>query len=90
MMWATGINIASLKSREDIFMKENLGDVDRTVRATFGIVILMLGEFLRSHVGDAIGIVLLATSTFKCCPLYILFNLTTVESARRVPTSRLV
>lgn len=60
-------------------MKTNVGGIDRVLRIVAGLVLLSLVFVLE---GDArwlglIGLLPLATGTFRFCPAYALFGLST-------------
>ena len=57
-------------------MKENLGTADRIARIFIGAVIITAGIYFETWLG-LIGIVPLATSLIKFCPLYALFGIST-------------
>jgi hypothetical protein len=57
-------------------MKENLGTADRITRIFIGAVIITAGIYFETWLG-LIGIVPLATSLIKFCPLYALFGIST-------------
>ncbi len=67
-------------------MSPNVGPVDRTLRATLGAVLLFLAFLsglplfaapLFQYGAAVIGVVMLATSAFKICPLYSLLGVKT-------------
>lgn len=67
-------------------MTINVGMIDRTLRAVLGIVLLYLAFLsgmalfaapLFKFGAALIGIVMLATSTLKFCPLYTIFGVKT-------------
>lgn len=60
-------------------MKNNMGSMDRSLRAIFGIIAIALGFYFQSWWG-AIGLILLITATISWCPLYVPFKLTTRKS----------
>lgn len=69
-------------------MTTNVGTIDRLLRAALGVVLLYLALFsgLAAFSGPVIkygaiivGIVMLATSTLKFCPLYTLLGLKTCK-----------
>jgi hypothetical protein len=57
-------------------MKPNVGSIDRTVRIIAGIAILGAGYWYHSWWG-LIGIVPILTGTFRFCPAYLPFGLST-------------
>lgn len=67
-------------------MTTNIGTIDRILRAALGLILLYLAFFSGIALFDAelykygaavIGIVMLATSTLKLCPIYSLLGLKT-------------
>lgn len=70
-------------------MTTNVGTIDRILRAALGIVLLYLAFFSGISLFDAtlykygaavIGVVMLATSTLKLCPIYSLLGLKTCRN----------
>jgi len=57
-------------------MKSNVGSIDRVVRLIAGFAILGAGYYFKSWWG-LIGIVPLLTATFRFCPAYLPFGLST-------------
>jgi len=69
-------------------MSPNVGTIDRTLRATLGAVLLYLAFFsglplfaapLFQYGAAVIGVVMIATSAFKICPLYSVFGFKTCK-----------
>ncbi|MFZ5963278.1 YgaP family membrane protein [Thalassococcus sp. BH17M4-6] len=69
-------------------MTTNVGTIDRVLRAALGIVLLYLAFFsglptftepLFKYGAAIVGIVMLATSTLKLCPLYSIFGIKTCK-----------
>ena len=69
-------------------MTHNVGTIDRLLRAVLGIVLIYLAFFsglpafaapLLKYGAAVVGIVMLATSTLKFCPLYTLLGLKTCK-----------
>ncbi|UWQ17926.1 DUF2892 domain-containing protein [Jannaschia sp. M317] len=69
-------------------MSPNVGTIDRTLRAALGAVLLYLAFLsglslfatpLFQYGAAAIGLVMLATSAFKFCPLYSVLGLKTCK-----------
>ncbi|MEO1205095.1 MAG: DUF2892 domain-containing protein [Pseudomonadota bacterium] len=67
-------------------MTTNVGTIDRILRAALGIALLYLALFsglaffaepLFKYGAAAIGLVMLATSTLRLCPLYSIFGIKT-------------
>ena len=63
-------------------MKMNVGTIDRVVRIIMGLVIIGLGVYFNSLWG-ALGLVPLATGTFRVCPAYMPFGLSTCKVAAK-------
>jgi hypothetical protein len=57
-------------------MKPNVGSIDRTLRFLLGLALLGAGYYFKSWWG-LIGIVPLLTATFRFCPAYLPFGLST-------------
>jgi len=58
-------------------MTTNVGTIDRILRAALGVVLLYLAFF--KYGAAVIGVVMLATSTLKLCPLYSIFGIKTCK-----------
>lgn len=67
-------------------MSTNVGTIDRILRAVLGVALLYLAFYsglplfatpLYQYGAAAIGIVMLATSAIRMCPLYSLFGIKT-------------
>ena len=67
-------------------MTTNVGTLDRILRAALGLVLLYLAFFgglqlfaepLFKYGAAVIGVVMLATSVIRICPLYSIFGLKT-------------
>jgi len=67
-------------------MTTNVGTIDRILRAALGLALIYLAFFsgaalfsapLFQYGAAVIGVVMLATSTLKMCPIYSLFGLKT-------------
>jgi hypothetical protein len=57
-------------------MKPNVGTIDRTLRFLLGLVLLGAGYYFKSWWG-LVGVVPLLTATFRFCPAYVPFGLST-------------
>lgn len=57
-------------------MKQNVGNVDKTIRWIIGILIAVLGIYFKSWWG-LVAIVPIGTALFSFCPLYLPFGLST-------------
>jgi len=57
-------------------MKSNVGSIDRVIRLIAGFGILGAGYYFKSWWG-LLGIVPLLTATFRFCPAYLPFGLST-------------
>lgn len=69
-------------------MTPNVGTIDRILRAALGAVLLYLAFFsgmalfaapLFKYGAAIVGIVMLATSAFKLCPIYSILGLKTCQ-----------
>lgn len=67
-------------------MTTNVGTLDRILRAALGLVLIYLAFFSGSQLfaeplimygAAVVGVVMLATSVMKMCPLYAVFGLKT-------------
>jgi len=56
----------------------NVGKFDRMIRLTAGIVILLLGLYLKSWWG-LIGFIPLITGAIRFCPLYVPLGISTCK-----------
>lgn len=70
-------------------MTTNVGTFDRILRAALGAVLLYLALFsglpffaasLVKYAAVAVGVVMLATSSLKMCPIYSLLGLKTCKT----------
>jgi hypothetical protein len=59
-------------------MKTNVGTIDRILRVIIGLGILGAGYYFKNWLG-LIGIVPLLTATFRFCPAYLPFGLSTCK-----------
>jgi hypothetical protein len=57
-------------------MKPNVGSIDRTLRYLLGLALLGAGYYFKSWWG-LVGVVPLLTATFRFCPAYVPFGLST-------------
>lgn len=60
-------------------MKQNIGNTDKTLRITLGIIILILGWYLKSWFG-LIGLAFIATALIGVCPAYLPFGFSSNKS----------
>lgn len=60
-------------------LNTNVGTVDRTLRLTAGVIIVALGVYYQSWWG-VVGIVPLFTGTFRWCPAYLPFGISTCRT----------
>jgi len=63
-------------------LEKNIGEVDKAVRAFFGIVLLAayVGRYVAAPWGYAtlaLGLVMIATAAYETCPLYALLGIST-------------
>ena len=59
-------------------MKCNVGSTDRVLRIVVGIGIAIGGVIFESYWG-LVGVVVLATGIFRCCLIYQLLGINTIE-----------
>lgn len=57
-------------------MKANVGSIDRTLRYIAGLAILGAGFYFKSWWG-LVGLLPILTATFRFCPAYLPFGLST-------------
>ena len=60
-------------------MKKNIGTKDRVIRIVIGIIIVIVGIYLKSWWG-AIGAIPLLTAILGWCPLYIPLRISTIKA----------
>ncbi len=58
-------------------LKQNVGTVDRALRAIVGLALIALAVFNTGMAWGWIGLVPLATAVFSTCPAYSLLGLNT-------------
>ncbi len=63
-------------------MKTNIGSIDRTLRYIAGLTILGAGFYFKSWWG-LVGLVPILTATFRFCPLYLPFGLSTCSREKK-------
>jgi hypothetical protein len=63
---------------EEIKMKKNVGNVDKTIRIILGIGIIVMGIGFQSWLG-IIGVIPLITGIIGYCPLYSIFSISTCK-----------
>lgn len=63
-------------------MKTNIGSIDRTLRYIAGLIILGAGLYFKSWWGF-VGLVPTLTGTFRFCPLYLPFGLSTCSREKK-------
>ena len=68
-------------------MKANVGGIDRVIRIVAGLAILSLLYFLDGNARwwGLIGLLPLATGTFKFCPPYVLLGISTCSTKLEAP-----
>lgn len=65
-------------------MTRNVGNIDRALRAVLGLVLLAWAIFgsltgVMLYAAIAVGIVMLATSSMRLCPLYSIVGIKTCK-----------
>ena len=63
-------------------MKENVGTIDAIVRFIIGAVIIVIGYYYQSWWG-LLGLIPLATASFRFCPPYVLFGINTCKAKKK-------
>jgi len=61
------------------YMRKNMGNADRILRAILGIIVIIIGIYYQSWWG-ALGMIPLLTATISWCPIYVPFKLSTNKS----------
>ena len=64
-------------------MKANVGSVDRAVRVSVGLILVVLAGLGIIGVWGWIGIVPIVTGLFKFCPLYPLLGMNTCSAPKQ-------
>jgi hypothetical protein len=68
-----------MNRNEDFDMQRNIGDTDRIIRVLLAMVVMGAGFYYHSWWG-LVGLVILATATFKWCPPYALLGINTCDT----------
>ena len=63
-------------------MKANVGGIDRALRVSVGIILVVLAALDHIGVWGWIGIVPIATGLFKFCPVYPLLGISTCSAPK--------
>jgi hypothetical protein len=74
--------VIQTQTKEDEFMKKNIGGVDRVVRIIAGLGILSLAFIGPQSPWAYLGIVPLATGLVGWCPPYALFGFSTCKNCK--------
>ena len=69
-------------------MKSNVGGIDRIVRVVVGLTLIALAATGTVGVWGWIGVVPLATATFRFCPLYTLIGVSSCATGPRTHADR--
>jgi hypothetical protein len=64
-------------------MKANVGSIDRALRVSAGLILIVLAALGHIGVWGWIGIVPVATGLFKFCPLYPLLGINTCAAPKQ-------
>lgn len=75
-------SVIQTQTKEDEFMKKNIGGVDRVVRIIAGLGILSLAFIGPQSPWAYLGIVPLATGLIGWCPPYALFGFSTCKNCK--------
>lgn len=62
--------------------KQNVGTIDRAIRALVGLVLIALAVFGQGMAWGWIGVIPLATSLVSFCPAYRIIGLNTCNSKK--------
>ena len=65
------------------FLSKNIGPLDRTVRVSGGVLLIVLAATEIIGLWGYIGVVPLLTGVIGTCPLYSLFGFSTCARAKR-------
>ena len=65
------------------FLSRNIGPIDRTLRVSGGVLLIVLAATEIIGLWGYIGVVPLLTGVIGTCPLYSLFGFSTCARARR-------
>jgi hypothetical protein len=65
------------------FLSKNIGPIDRTLRVSGGVLLIVLAATEIIGLWGYIGVVPLLTGVIGTCPLYSLFGFSTCARARR-------
>ena len=60
-------------------MKKNIGSLDKTLRLIVGIVLILLVFVGPQTPWGWLGLIPLVTALMSWCPVYVLFNLSTIK-----------
>ncbi len=63
-------------------MKANVGTIDRALRVSVGLILVLLAAFGYIGVWGWIGVVPIATGLFRFCPLYPLLGISTCPAPK--------
>jgi hypothetical protein len=81
LKWSPGPTSSSINRR--VFMKANVGTIDRVLRVVGGLVLIGLAASGTVGLWGYIGVVPLLTGLFRFCPVYPLIGLNTCPMEKR-------
>jgi hypothetical protein len=74
-----------LAERKDLFMKQNIGSVDKWIRIVVGLVLLSMILWAPGGLKwlGLLGLILLVTALLGFCPLYALLGISTHKTPKK-------
>jgi cadmium resistance protein CadD (predicted permease) len=60
-------------------MTKNVGKIDKIIRITAGVVLIVVGLLMQNWIIGIIGLIPLLTGVFSWCPLYCPLNISTCD-----------
>jgi hypothetical protein len=63
-------------------MEKNIGRIDKRLRILLGIIVIIVGAYLKS-VWGVLGIIPIVTAQIATCPIYTLFGLNTIKKSKK-------
>lgn len=62
-----------------MILKKNVGYIDSIIRVIVGAILVIMGLYFESYWGF-IGLIPLITGTISYCPIYRIFNISTMRA----------
>ncbi|MFA6789577.1 MAG: DUF2892 domain-containing protein [Arcobacteraceae bacterium] len=60
-------------------MTKNVGKIDKVIRITAGVVLIVVGLLMQNWIIGIIGLIPLLTGVFSWCPLYCPLKISTCD-----------